>query len=53
MQRGLLLEFINRQGQAGKTVIPAMHDLGILETISWRAYVLGEENQLVAEGTPQ
>jgi energy-coupling factor transporter ATP-binding protein EcfA2 len=53
VQRGLLLEFINRQGQAGKTVIPAKHDLGILETIARRVYVLGEEHQLVAKGSLQ
>ena len=47
-----LLEFTNRQEQAGKTVIPATHDLGILETIAGRVYVRGEEHQLVAEGAP-
>jgi len=34
-------------------VIPATHDLGILETIAERDYLLGEDHRLVAEGTPQ
>jgi cobalt/nickel transport system ATP-binding protein len=48
-----LLDFIGQQGRAGKTVITATHDLGILETIAERVIVLGEEHQVVAEGTPQ
>ena len=48
-----LLDFIDRQGQAGKTVITATHDLGILETIAGQVYVLGEDHRVVAEGTPQ
>jgi cobalt/nickel transport system ATP-binding protein len=48
-----LLDFINQQGRAGKTVITATHDLGILETIAERVYVLGEDHRVVAEGTPQ
>ena len=47
-----LLDFINQQGQAGKTVITATHDLDIVETIAERVYVLGEEHKVVAEGTP-
>ncbi len=47
-----LLDFINRQGQAGKTVVTATHDLGILETIAERVYILSEEHRVVAEGTP-
>jgi cobalt/nickel transport system ATP-binding protein len=48
-----LIDFINRQGHAGKTVITATHDLGILETIAERVYVLGEDHRVAAEGTPQ
>jgi cobalt/nickel transport system ATP-binding protein len=48
-----LLDFINQQGRAGKTVITATHDLGILETIAGRVYVLGEDHRVAAEGTPQ
>ncbi|HVM70615.1 MAG TPA: ABC transporter ATP-binding protein [Anaerolineales bacterium] len=48
-----LLDFIERQGRAGKTVITSTHDLGILESIAGRVCVLGEEHRVVAEGTPQ
>jgi cobalt/nickel transport system ATP-binding protein len=48
-----LLDFINRQGQTGKTVITATHDLGILESIAGRVVVLGEDHRMVGEGTPQ
>jgi cobalt/nickel transport system ATP-binding protein len=48
-----LLDFISQQKKAGKTVIIATHDLSIVETISERIYVLGEEHQVVAEGTPR
>ncbi|MGD0876930.1 MAG: energy-coupling factor ABC transporter ATP-binding protein [Anaerolineales bacterium] len=48
-----LLDFIDRQAQAGKTVITATHDLGILGTIAGRVVVLGEDHRIVAEGTPQ
>ena len=47
-----LLDFINQQGKAGKTVITATHDLGIVDAIAERVYVLGEDHQVVAEGTP-
>jgi cobalt/nickel transport system ATP-binding protein len=46
-----LLDFINQQGKAGKTVITATHDLGIVETIAERVYVLSEEHRVVAAGT--
>ena len=48
-----LLDFIERQSRAGKTVITSTHDLGILESIAGRVCVLGEEHRVVAEGTPQ
>ncbi len=47
-----LLDFINQQAKAGKTVITATHDLGIVETIAERVYVLGEAHRVVAEGAP-
>jgi cobalt/nickel transport system ATP-binding protein len=47
-----LLEFIHQQGQAGKTVVTTTHDLGIVESIADRVYVLGEEHKVVAEGKP-
>jgi cobalt/nickel transport system ATP-binding protein len=48
-----LLGFISRQHAAGQTVITATHDLGIVERIASRVYVLGEDHRLVAEGTPR
>ena len=48
-----LLDFIDQQARAGKTVITATHDLGILENIAGRVVVLGEDHRVVAEGTPQ
>ncbi len=47
-----LLDFIHQQGEAGKTVVTATHDLGIVEAIAGRVYVLDEEHRVVAEGTP-
>ena len=47
-----LINFINQQGMAGKTVVIATHDLSIVETIAERVCVLGEEHRMVAEGTP-
>jgi cobalt/nickel transport system ATP-binding protein len=48
-----LLDFINQQGKAGKTVITATHDLDIVEMIAESVCVLGEEHRVVAEGTPR
>jgi cobalt/nickel transport system ATP-binding protein len=47
-----LIEFINRQGKAGKTVVTATHDLSILEAIAERVYIISEQHRIVAEGTP-
>jgi cobalt/nickel transport system ATP-binding protein len=47
-----LVDFIIEQGQAGKTIITATHDLNIVESIADRVYVLDEEHRLVAQGTP-
>ena len=47
-----LVDFIIEQGQAGKTVVTATHDLNIVESIADRVYVLDEEHHLVAQGTP-
>jgi len=48
-----LIDFINQQGRAGKTVVTATHDLGIVETIAERVVVLDEDHRVAAEGTPQ
>jgi len=47
-----LIDFINQQGMAGKTVVIATHDLNIVETIAERICVLGEDHRVVAEGKP-
>jgi cobalt/nickel transport system ATP-binding protein len=47
-----LVDFLIEQGRAGKTVVTATHDLNIVESIADRVYVLNEDHQLVAQGTP-
>jgi len=47
-----LLDFILEQGEAGKTVVTATHDLSIVEVIADRVLVLGEDHCLAAQGTP-
>ena len=47
-----LVDFIIEQGQAGKTIVTATHDLNIVESIADRVYVLDEEHHVVAQGTP-
>jgi cobalt/nickel transport system ATP-binding protein len=47
-----LVDFVIEQGQAGRTMITATHDLSIVEAIADRVLVLNEEHRLVAEGTP-
>lgn len=47
-----LVDFVIEQGQAGKTVVTATHDLNIVESIADRVYVLNEEHHVVAQGTP-
>jgi cobalt/nickel transport system ATP-binding protein len=47
-----LIDFINAQGQAGKTVVLATHDLGFVEAVADRVYVFDETHRVVAAGTP-
>jgi cobalt/nickel transport system ATP-binding protein len=47
-----LVDFIIEQGEAGKTIVTATHDLNIVESIADCVYVLDEEHRLVAHGTP-
>jgi cobalt/nickel transport system ATP-binding protein len=47
-----LVDFIIEQGEAGKTIVTATHDLNIVGSIADRVYVLDEEHHLVAQGTP-
>ncbi len=44
--------FIEEQGEAGKTMVTATHDLSIVEAIADRVYVFDEGHHLAAEGTP-
>jgi cobalt/nickel transport system ATP-binding protein len=48
-----LEEFLNTQGSAGKTVVLSTHDLAFVEAIAERVYVLDENHQIIAEGTPK
>jgi cobalt/nickel transport system ATP-binding protein len=47
-----LVDFIIEQGQNGKCVITATHDLTIVDAIADRVFVFNENHQMVAEGTP-
>ena len=47
-----LVDFLIEQGRAGKTVVTATHDLNIVDSIADRVYVLDEDHQVVAHGTP-
>ncbi|HZY43924.1 MAG TPA: ABC transporter ATP-binding protein [Anaerolineae bacterium] len=48
-----LVDFIIEQGQAGKTIVTATHDLNIVDSIADRVYVVNEEHHIVANGTPE
>jgi cobalt/nickel transport system ATP-binding protein len=48
-----LIDFINRQGSAGKTVVLSTHDLAVVEATADRVYVLDELHRIVAEGSAQ
>ncbi len=48
--RAWLVRFIQEQAQAGRTVVTATHDLDLVPLISGRAYILGENHELVAQG---
>lgn len=47
-----LVDFICAQGQSGRTVVTATHDLNIVDTIADRVLVFGEDHRLAAAGTP-
>jgi cobalt/nickel transport system ATP-binding protein len=46
-----LIELLQELGRAGKTVITTTHDLEIIEQISKRAIVIGEDHRVKADGT--
>lgn len=45
-----LIELLQELGRAGKTVITATHDLDIIEQISNRAIVIGEDHKVKIDG---
>jgi cobalt/nickel transport system ATP-binding protein len=47
-----LIDIINGLRQAGKTIITATHDLGIIQDISDKTMVLGEDHRVMLEGKP-
>jgi len=47
-----LIDFIIAQGQAGRTVVTATHDLTVVEAIADRVFVFDEEHHLAAQGQP-
>ncbi len=47
-----LMELLYELHSMGKTIITSTHDLSILEEISDRAVVMGEDHSIVAQGRP-
>ncbi|MFN3395723.1 MAG: energy-coupling factor ABC transporter ATP-binding protein [Thermodesulfovibrionales bacterium] len=47
-----LIDVITALIGQGKTIITATHDLGIIQDISERTIVLGEDHSIIAEGKP-
>ncbi len=47
-----LVDFIETQSAAGKTMITATHDLDIVDAIADHVYVLSEDHRIAAEGAP-
>ncbi len=47
-----LIDVIISLRDAGKTIITATHDLGIIQDISDRTIVIGEDHRILAEGKP-
>jgi cobalt/nickel transport system ATP-binding protein len=48
-----LVDFICDQGDLGKSIVIATHDLSIVEAIADRVCVFDEAHHLVAQGTPE
>lgn len=44
-----LIELLQELGRAGKTIVTATHDLEIIEQISRRAVVIGEDHRIVVD----
>jgi cobalt/nickel transport system ATP-binding protein len=47
-----LVDFIQEQHLAGRTVVTATHDLGLAEGIADRIYIFDEDHHLAASGAP-
>lgn len=47
-----LIDLIIRLRDAGKTIVTATHDLGIIQDISDRTVVIGEDHRIMTEGAP-
>lgn len=47
-----LTDLIEQLGAAGKTIVHATHDLGVLPRIADRCLVFSEDHRIIAEGTP-
>lgn len=47
-----LIDIIQRLKESGKTIITATHDLALIEDISDRTLVLGEDHSILKEGMP-
>ena len=47
-----LVELLEEIHRAGKTIVTATHDLGMVERIADKVVVIGENHTLVAEGSP-
>jgi cobalt/nickel transport system ATP-binding protein len=48
----MLVDLIQRLGEAGRTLITATHELDIVPLIADRVVVLSEERRIVADGPP-
>jgi cobalt/nickel transport system ATP-binding protein len=48
----MLVDLVQRLGNAGRTLVVATHELDIVPLIADRAVVLSEEGQVVADGPP-
>lgn len=49
----ILVNLMQKLGQAGKTMITTTHELEIVPLIAERVIVLGEERRILADGRPQ
>jgi cobalt/nickel transport system ATP-binding protein len=49
----VLVNLIRKLGEAGKTIITTTHELEIVPIIARRVVVIGEERQVLADGTPE